>query len=90
MTDWQLYVVRCADGSLYTGIATNVTRRFAAHQAGKGAKYLRGRGPLELVFHTAAGDRVAALRLEHRVKRLSKSEKERLVAGRRALPVLAD
>lgn len=90
MTDkaagWQLYLVRCADGSLYTGIATDTTRRFSEHQAGKGAKYLRGRGPLALVFHCDAGDRSQALRLEYQVKRLSKQDKERLVRDQRLLP----
>lgn len=86
MTDWHLYLVRCADGSLYTGIATDVDRRFAEHQAGRGAKYLRGRGPLRLVFHRSAGDRAMALRLEYRVKRLAKADKERLIRGQCPLP----
>jgi putative endonuclease len=87
--DWQLYLVRCADGSLYTGIATDVERRFAEHQAGRGAKYLRGRGPLQLVYRQPAGDRGQALRLELAIKRLSKQEKEALVRGSRApLPSL--
>lgn len=83
---WRLYLVRCADGSLYTGIATDTARRLAEHRSGKGAKYLRGRGPLQLVFDHHAGDRAQALRLEHRVKRLSKQDKERLVLGQLALP----
>jgi putative endonuclease len=78
---WQLYLVRCADGSLYTGIATDVERRFAEHQAGRGAKYLRGRGPLQLVYRQAAGDRSQALRLELAVKRLSRPQKEALISG---------
>lgn len=78
---WQLYLVRCADGSLYTGIATDVERRFAEHQAGKGAKYLRGRGPLQLVYRQAAGDRSQALRLERAVKALRKTDKEALACG---------
>lgn len=83
---WQLYLVRCADGSLYTGIATDIERRFTEHQAGKGAKYLRGRGPLQLVFACPAGDRGTALRLERQVKRLVKADKERLVRGELGLP----
>ncbi len=79
MDSWFLYLVRCGDGSLYTGIATDVERRFEQHCAGKGARYLRGRGPLELVFQEAVGDRSAALQLEHRVKRLAKLDKEALV-----------
>lgn len=83
---WQLYLVRCADGSLYTGIAIDALRRFDQHRAGRGAKYLRGRGPLQLVFQCEAGDRTRALRLELSVKRLSKQDKERLVRGLRPLP----
>ncbi len=90
MSHWQLYLVRCADGSLYTGIATDVDRRFNEHQTGKGAKYLRGRGPLTLVYRTPAGDRAQALRLEYRVKRLPRCEKERLVNGERRLPPPAE
>lgn len=82
---WQLYMVRCVDGSLYTGIATDVARRFAEHQAGRGAKYLRGRGPLQLVYQQPAGDRSRALRLELAVKRLSKEEKEALIRGQRTI-----
>ena len=79
MTTWSVYLLRCADGSLYTGIATDVSRRLAEHADGeKGAKYLRGRGPLELVFHQEVGDRSLALRIEHRIKRLPKACKEDL------------
>lgn len=84
---WYLYLVRCKDGSLYTGISTDVRRRFAEHAANRGARRLRGRGPLELVFEQALGDRSLASRVEHRVKRLSRSEKERLVRGDIALPL---
>ncbi len=78
---WSLYVVRCADRSLYTGITTDVRERFAQHSEGgrRAAKYLRGRGPLQLVFSTEVGDRAEASRLEWRVKQLSKSQKERLL-----------
>ncbi len=81
---WSVYLVRCRDGTLYTGIATDVARRFAEHRknGGKGARYLRGRGPLRLVFQQAVGSRSLALRLEHRIKRLPKVQKERLVRSR--------
>ena len=80
---FSLYIIRCADESLYTGIAVDVARRLREHQAGlRGAKYLRGRGPLQLVFEQAVGDRSAASSAEHRVKRLDKAAKEALVAGR--------
>jgi len=81
MLDWHLYLVRCHDGSLYTGIATNVARRFAEHQ-GKGdagAKYLRGRVPLMLVFQKKLGSRSLALSVESKVKKLSKARKEKLI-----------
>lgn len=86
MSGWLLYLVRCADNSLYTGIATDVERRFAEHQSGRGAKYLRGRGPLKLVFKAEAGDRASASRLEYQIKQWDKRDKERLVTGQRALP----
>lgn len=83
---WYLYMVRCHDGSLYTGISTDVARRLQAHENDRGARRLRGRGPLELVYSQALGDRSLATRVEHRVKRLSKSDKERLVRGELSLP----
>lgn len=81
-TVWSLYVLRCSEGSLYTGITTDVPRRIREHTVGsRGARYLRGRAPLQLVFEVAIGDRGAASRAEHRVKRLSKREKEALLAA---------
>ena len=81
MLDWHLYLVRCHDGSLYTGITTDVARRFVEHQEdrGAGAKYLRGRGPLALVFQKKLGSRSLALGVESKVKKLSKAKKEKLV-----------
>ena len=78
---WTVYIVRCRGGALYTGIATDVSRRIAEHEAanGKGAKSLRGRGPLQLVFTKSARSRGAALQLESRIKRLRKERKEELV-----------
>ncbi|MGL5386082.1 MAG: GIY-YIG nuclease family protein [Enterobacterales bacterium] len=80
-TIWHLYMLRMPSGMLYTGITTDVVRRVAQHQAGKGAKALRGKGELQLVFHSQVGDRSMALRLEYRVKQLSKTQKERLVTN---------
>ena len=76
---WHVYVVRCAGGTLYTGIATDVERRFVEHAEGRGAKYLRGRAPLELVAHSQVGARGLALRVEHRIKRLARAAKESLI-----------
>jgi putative endonuclease len=67
------------DGSLYTGITTDVERRFAEHQAGKGSKYLRGRGPLTLVFKEKVGSKNQALAVEIKVKKLTKARKEELI-----------
>lgn len=79
MSTWSVYLLRCGDGSLYTGIATDVLRRIAEHEAGeKGAKYLRGRGPLELVYQQEIGDRSLASKIEHRVRKLPKGLKEDL------------
>lgn len=77
---WYLYMLLCKDGSLYTGITTDVEKRFEAHSAGKGAKYTRGRGPLELVYRETCGDHSAALKRELEVKRLTRQQKEALFA----------
>ncbi|WP_039056826.1 GIY-YIG nuclease family protein [Enterobacter sp. Bisph1] len=81
MTPWFLYLIRTSDNMLYTGITTDVVRRFTQHQCGKGAKALRGKSALALVFSAEVGDRSLALRLEYRIKQLTKRQKERLVAG---------
>ena len=78
---WHVYVLRAKNGSLYTGVATDVDRRLAEHAKarGKGAKSLRGRGPLRMAYRRAVGSRALALKVEHGIKRLSKIEKEQLV-----------
>ncbi len=76
---WYVYILRCGDGTLYTGITDDVPRRLATHRAGKGAKYTRGRGPLELVWQEEVPDKSAALRREYQLKQLSRSEKEQLI-----------
>ena len=73
---WYLYILRCKDGTLYTGITTDVDKRFAAHTAGKGAKYTRGRGPLVLLYRETCGDHSAALKREAEMKKLTRQEKE--------------
>jgi putative endonuclease len=86
---WSVYMLRCSDGSLYTGIATDVPRRVAEHGSGaKGSRYLRGRGPLELVLQSEVGDRSLATRTELRIKRLSKYAKEELIASNDVLQEL--
>ncbi|SFR88501.1 putative endonuclease [Halomicrobium zhouii] len=79
--DHFVYVLRCADESLYTGYTTDVERRVDEHDCGEGAKYTRGRTPVELVHVEAFGSRSAAMRREWEVKQLSRAEKEALVDG---------
>lgn len=79
---WSLYILRCKDGTLYTGITVDVDKRFAAHCAGKGAKYTRGRGPLQLLYREVCGNHSTALRRELEVKALSRQEKEDLIASK--------
>lgn len=77
MSDWFLYVVRTRQGTLYTGIATDVARRLAEHggTGSTGAKYLRARGPLEIAYQVRLDSRSTALRAEHRIKRLPRARK---------------
>ena len=81
MQDWYVYLVRCRSGDLYTGIATDVERRLTEHRANKGARYLRGKGPLKLEFKQRVGDRGLALRIERLIKKWPKDKKERLVGS---------
>ena len=76
---WYLYILRCGDGTLYTGVTDDVVRRLEAHRAGKGAKYTRGRGPLELVYREELPDKSAALKREVAVKRLNRQKKLELI-----------
>lgn len=79
MALWQVYILRCRGGSLYTGITTDLVRRTAAHNAGRGAKALRGRLPVAVVWSRVMADRSAALREEARIKALPRTDKELLV-----------
>lgn len=86
-TEFSVYVVRCADNTYYTGIAADVNRRMLEHESSpRGAKYLKGRGPLVLVFSQMIGDRSAALRAEYRIKQFNRLQKEALIDGRVKLP----
>jgi len=82
MATWHLYMLRTVSGDLYTGIATDVARRFQEHSdgRGKGAKCLRGKGPLELVLQVQLGSRSLASRAEYALKQVGKARKEALVA----------
>lgn len=79
---WFLYILRCKDGSLYTGITTDVAKRLEAHRSGKGAKYTRGRGPLELLYQEECGTHSQALKREYAVKNLTRQEKEQLILSK--------
>lgn len=80
---WYLYILRCGDGTLYTGITTDVEKRLEAHRAGKGAKYTRGRQPLELVYREACECHSHALKRELAVKKLTRQEKLALISCRK-------
>lgn len=84
MKTWFLYLIRCYDGSLYTGITTDVKRRFEEHQGndGKGSKYLRGKAPLKLVLKKKIGSRSSALKAENKIKSMKKPKKEMIVTGK--------
>lgn len=75
---WWVYLLRCEDGTLYCGIALDVAARLAQHEAGKGAKYTRGRGPLTLVYREACGSKTEALRRERVIKRMPRAQKAAL------------
>ena len=81
-SDWKVYLLRCGDGSLYTGISNDVDSRLEAHRAGKGAKYTRGRGPLKLVYLEKCGSYSDALKREAQIKKLTKREKEQLIVSK--------
>lgn len=78
-SNWYLYILRCKDGSLYTGITTDVEKRLELHRSGKGAKYTRGRSPLELVYSEECGDHSTALKRELQIKALPREEKLNLI-----------
>ena len=79
---WVLYVLKCNDGTLYCGITNDLTRRLAQHNAGKGARYTKGRGPLEVLKSWPAASMSAALKAERAFKALSRTEKEKKIGSR--------
>jgi putative endonuclease len=78
---WHVYIIECDDGSLYTGITTDLTKRLTAHNAGRGAKYTKSRRPVQLRYSEAAQDRSHASQREYAIKSLSKSAKAKLMQG---------
>ena len=83
---WHVYIVQCADNTLYTGVAREPAKRVHQHNAGRGARYTRGRLPVELVYEEQAGDRGSALKREYEIKRLNAREKRKLIGGGRPWP----
>ena len=77
--NYYTYILRCADNTLYTGWTTDLKARVEAHNAGTGAKYTRGRGPVELVYEESHPDKSTALQREHALKKLSRKEKLALI-----------
>lgn len=80
-TDWFVYMVQCADRSLYTGIAIDVEARVTRHNEGAGARYTRSRRPVELVYSEQAADKGSALRREAEIKRLSAADKRAMIGS---------
>ena len=81
MSGYVVYILRCGDGTLYTGCTNDLTRRLAAHSAGRGAKYTRARLPVALVYQEPAADRSQALRREAAIKALPRAQKLALIRG---------
>ena len=80
---WTVYILRCGDGTYYTGITNDLPRRIRIHRLGRGAKYTRGRGPLTLVYTEEQPDRAAASRREAAIKALTRGEKEGLIIAQK-------
>ena len=89
MRPWYLYMLECAGGTIYTGITTDVDARFAAHQAGKGAKYTRSHPPVAILKVVQFADRSEASKSEYQIKKLSKTEKRRFIGDEAAKSRLA-
>lgn len=77
---YRVYILRCGDGTFYTGQTTDLDKRLTLHNSGRGARYTRGRGPLELVYHVGVGTLREAFVLERKIKRLPRTGKEKLIA----------
>jgi predicted GIY-YIG superfamily endonuclease len=88
--NWYLYILRCGDGTLYTGITTDVEKRLEQHRTGKGAKYTRGRQPLELVYREKCGDHSTALKREYEIKKMPRDAKMRLITKTDEKPALCE
>ncbi len=83
MKIWSVYILRCNDGTLYTGITNNLDKRIASHSSGQGSKYTRSRLPVELVYQEQANNRSAATRRELEIKRWSRADKMKMVTDKK-------
>lgn len=81
MKQWCVYILRCGDDTLYTGITDDFEKRLAAHRSGKGAKYTRGRAPLEPVYQETCASKSEALKREYEIKHLTRMQKLALIAS---------
>ena len=88
-TCWTVYILRCADGTLYTGITSDLARRLAMHEAGTGAKYTRSRGPFELLYQETQPTRRQALRREIHIKAMTRAQKLKLISTPATLRIQA-
>lgn len=79
--DWQVYIILCSDKTLYTGITTDLQRRFNQHASGRGAKYFRGRRPVQVVYQEGSHTRSSASTRELEIKKLSRGEKQLLISS---------
>ncbi len=84
MNSWRVYILRCGDGSLYTGVTNDLERRLKAHNSGRGAKYTRSHGPVELAYSEPAFDKSSALKRELEIKGLTREQKLKLIATKPA------
>ena len=83
---WSLYILKCSDGSFYTGITNDLERRFKMHQAGKASRYTRSHGPVEMLYSETCGDRSSALIRECEVKEWPRKKKEAMISGEKQAP----
>ena len=85
MDEYYTYIVRCADGTLYTGWTNDLKKRIKAHNAGKGAKYTKARRPVELVYFETFDNKGDAIKREYQIKQLKRSEKEKLILRKKKI-----
>lgn len=81
MNNWSVYILLCADNSFYIGATNDIKARIIAHNASRGAKYTRSRLPVSLIYSTLVGTKSAAMKLEYKLKQLTRKQKEELIYG---------